>query len=177
MLEASVDFINQLFHQQESLVSWFSKATPSQQVLVFDYQNKFFSLSPKQVTIPEADIKKLLKFKQIHTANFTHRCFLLGCYQVKNYKKGRTNEVEAIIKKEKELRLLEQQKSKKFKDIFKKHYFDVKSLKDGGASWTIIAKYLSSHHKKYYRDYKITPSYLRRTFNELTADFEKASTL
>lgn len=176
MFEVNVKFINQLYHDEENLVGWFSKATPRERVLVFEVQNQLFSLSPKQVTIPQEDTKKFLDFKHNNTANFTHRCFLFGCYQTKNSKKGQTNEVKAIIQKEKEERLLEKQRSKKFRDKFRKHYFDVQNLKNNGASWTIIAKYISSHHKKYYKGYTITPSYLRRTFNELTAEFEKAST-
>ena len=177
MLEVSIDIFNEVYNQQEELVSWFKKATPSQRVLAFDFQNKLFSLSPKQVAIQPDEVQTLLNYKRTNTPSFTYCCFLFGCNQVKKSKKGRTNEVDAAIKKEKELRILDKQKSKKFKDKFKRHYFDVKGLRNEGASWTLIAQYIAHHHAKYYQGYTITASYLRRTFNELTADFEKASTL
>ncbi|SFB16652.1 hypothetical protein, partial [Selenomonas ruminantium] len=84
MLEVNVTFINQLYHDEENLVGWFSKATPRERVLVFEVQNQLFSLSPKQVTIPQEEIKTFLDFKHNNTATFTHRCFLFGCYQTKN---------------------------------------------------------------------------------------------
>ena len=176
MLEVNKQLFNDTFRNAENLVGWFSKTTPMQRWLVFETQNKIFSLSPKQVEIPQEEINKILAVKRSNTPAFTYNCFLIGCHLVKESRKGQTNEVKAIIKKEKEERLLEKQRTKKFKDKFRKHYFDVQNLKNNGASWTIIAKYLSSHHAKYYHGYTITASYLRRTFNELTADFEKAST-
>ena len=119
MLEVSIDIFNEVFHDEENLTSWFKGATHSQRVLVFDIQNKLFSLSPKQVAIPSDEVQKFLNFKHNNTANFTFNSFLFSCHYVRKSKKRLTNEVEAIIKKEKELRLLEQQKSKIFKDKFK----------------------------------------------------------
>jgi hypothetical protein len=50
-------------------------------------------------------------------------------------------------------------------------YHDIKDLRQKGLSWREVADYLSTHHKT-----KLAYSYLRDTFNALTAEREKAGT-
>ena len=167
----TADVINSINEskKKDELLNWFRLATDTERIEVFKTKNNLFTLSKKDIPFDEDTKEELYKVKDSDLAGFSYLMFVISCYLVKErpIRKGRTNELLDKIREEKERRQIQKMKGQKFIDKLRKHYDKITDLRNQGMSWRLLAQYLKKHYAKYYQDYELNYSYLRRAYMEL----------
>lgn len=170
----TIDVITSIMEstKKNDLLNWFRLITDAERTEVFKKQNSLFALNKKkEESLPFDDytLEELYKYKDSNLAGYAYLLFIISCYLIKErpQRKGRTNELQDKIKEEKERRRIQKLKGQKFADKLKKHYDKITDLRNQGMSWRLLAQYLKKHYAKYYQDYELNYSYLRREYNKL----------
>lgn len=180
LIQLQLDLFSTLREHEEELLSWFAKATITEKELVMQKHGILFTSSKEKVDMTEEDRKEFYKQKKENIAEFSFSILLYAiciCKQNSIKKlcdnKDVANQILAEIEEERTIKFLNKQRKIRFKDKLRKHYLKIKELREKHhASWNEIARLLKRNNAQYYQKYKITPSYIRRTFNEINKEQE-----
>lgn len=180
-LNLNLQTLHSLREKEDDLLKWFSKATPSERFLVMEYHGKLFTGKTENVIMTDDDRKTFFHEKKENIVKFSFSILLYAIFicQSTSIKKlcsnkDEANNILAEIEEERTIRFLNKNRHTKFIDKLRKHYLKIKELREKhNASWSEICRLLKRNNAQYYKGYKITPSYLRRTFNKIDDEEKK----
>lgn len=172
------EVFEQLTTKSTELLSWFAKSTSIEKELVMQYHSVMFTAKEEQVEIDNKE--KFYKYKK-NRAKFSLIILLYAIYICKDnsfkklHNRDEANKLLAEIKDERTLKFLQKKKHSKFKEKLNRHYskiYEYRYEHEPQYSWDKICKLLRKNYSRYYKDYVLTPSYVRRTFLKLKEEKE-----
>lgn len=176
-----IDAFSSLREHEEELMKWFARATITEKKLVMEKHGILFTGNKTNVNMSDEDRKEFYKQKKENIAEFSFSILLYAIFICKENSikklcndKDEANQILAEIEEERTIKFLNKNRKTRFKDKLRKHYFKIKELREKhNASWNEITRLLKRNNAQYYQKYKITSSYLRRTFNEIQKEEEE----
>ena len=180
-IDFKIDAFSSLREHEEELMKWFARATITEKELVMEKHGTLFTGNKTNVNMSDEDRKEFYKQKKENIAEFSFSILLYAIFICKENSikklcdnKDVANQILAEIEEERTIKFLNKNRKTRFKDKLRKHYLKIKELREKhDASWNEIARLLKRNNAQYYKKYKISPSFLRRTFNEIQKEEEE----
>ena len=140
----------------------FARATPSEQRDIIQLKSEFYMRSEN-----EQDKKDCNDLRKRAPREYERLCFCIAVDALASTKKS--DKTKALIKNEK-LNLRAEKRKIKFIDKIRPLYSEIHVYRENNMSWANIVKVLKSSHRSMFKDFKITPSYLRRTYEQVAPE-------
>lgn len=174
-----IDRINNIHNmtddQQGVLIRRYARAPREGKLEIARLHQQIYGFTGKNFENVSHETGTALKnWKIKNPALWQHISLLIAIEDYAEYmrrKRGKTDKLVAQIKEGQRRNKARKYKKQTLSDRIRGMYAEIKTLRERDKlSWTGVAKYLKSAHRKYFRGHDLSASYLRRAYNALAQE-------
>lgn len=158
--------------QQSTLIRRYAREPKDGKLEIARLHQKNYGFTGNNFTdVSQETLDVLKKIKYKNPVLWQHLSLLMAIEDYSEYikrKRGKTDKLISKIKEGQRKNKAARYKRQTLSDRIRGLYSEITTLRERDKlSWTGIAKYLKKAHRKYFKGHNLSPSYLRRTYNDL----------